>query len=60
MGAQVDSLVDESFFDAYLVSQAEIHSEALDSPISANALNGRLLGQVTHHSAPLSLILSGN
>ena len=33
---------------------------ALSSPLTANALDGRLLAQVTHQTAPVLLYLSGN
>ena len=58
--ALVDSGADDNFIDSTLVTQAGIPVEALPAPKDVNALDGRLLARITHHTVPLSLILSGN
>ncbi|XP_037626231.1 uncharacterized protein LOC119488550 [Sebastes umbrosus] len=56
--ALVDSGADDNFIDSTLVTQAGIPVEALPAPKDVNALDGRLLARITHHTVPLSLILS--
>lgn len=58
--ALVDSVADENFLDIHFAAQAGIATEPLEIPIDANALNGKLLTRITHHTKPLHLILSGN
>lgn len=56
----VDSEEDDSFIDSSLVEQSQIPIETLNSPKTVNALDGRRLPTVTHRTAPISLIISGN
>ena len=56
----VDSGADDSFLDSNFACQAKIPLIQLEKPLTANALDGRLLARVTHQTAPVSLILSGN
>lgn len=58
--ALIDSGAEENFLDQQVADQAGIKLEALDSPVTTLALDGRLLAQVTHRSEPVTLILSGN
>ncbi|KAF7641247.1 hypothetical protein LDENG_00287690, partial [Lucifuga dentata] len=60
LSALIDSGADDNFLDEELARQAGIPCEALDSPLRANALDGRLLAQVKHITKPLLLLLSGN
>ncbi|KAF7653478.1 hypothetical protein LDENG_00082230 [Lucifuga dentata] len=46
--------------DEELVQQLEIGQEPLPHPVPANALDGHLLGTVTHLTSPVHLLLSGN
>ena len=56
----LDSGADESFIDAGLAAQLGVSTTALHSPLQANALNGKRLASVTHITALVSLLLSGN
>ncbi|KAL2083808.1 hypothetical protein ACEWY4_021581, partial [Coilia grayii] len=56
----IDSGADESFIDASLASQLNIPTSPIQTPLVARALNGTLLGKVSHTTSPLSLSLSGN
>ena len=56
----VDSGADDNFIDSCLVSQLSLPSEPLPTAKDVVALDGKLLGRVTHHTVPLSLLLSGN
>ena len=58
--ALVDSGADDSFLDIDFARQAKIPLILLEKPLTANALDGRLLAHVTHQTTPVSLILSGN
>lgn len=58
--ALVDSGADENFLDANLAAQAGVACEQLDTPVRANALDGKLFALVTHRTKSLHLILSGN
>lgn len=53
-----DSAADDNFQDVSLASQAGISNIPLNSPIAVNALDGRFLAWVTHHTVPLLLVLS--
>lgn len=56
----IDSGSDDNFIDSATVSQAHIPTLPLPTPKKVFALDGRLLAHVTHRTAPLSLLLSGN
>ena len=56
----IDSGADENFIDTRLAFQLGLQILPLDSPLVANALNGRKLADITHVSAPVSLLVSGN
>ena len=58
--ALIDSGADENFLDINLAHQANLELELLETPLVANALDGRLLANVTHRTVPLTLMLSGN
>ncbi|KAK7918601.1 hypothetical protein WMY93_009885 [Mugilogobius chulae] len=58
--ALIDSGAEENFLDQRVAEQAGIKLEALRSPVTTLALDGRLLAYVTHRSEPVTLILSGN
>ncbi|KAJ8333610.1 hypothetical protein SKAU_G00416180 [Synaphobranchus kaupii] len=58
--ALIDSGADANFIDSAFVKKFGIPTEALPTPITALALDGRSLGVVTHSTVPLQLILSGN
>lgn len=58
--ALVDSGADENFMDIILVSQADITTKPLTTPLDANAVDGRLLARVTHQTCPVQLIISGH
>lgn len=60
MSALIDSGAEESFIDTNLVEQMQIPTEALPSPLKAQGLNGRHLGQVQHRTIPVTLVLAGN
>ncbi|KAJ8343696.1 hypothetical protein SKAU_G00310250 [Synaphobranchus kaupii] len=51
---------DANFMDITFARRAGIPTEALPSPITALALDGRSLGLVTHSTVPIQLVLSGN
>lgn len=56
----VDSGADDNFIDSSFASQAGIPCQLLSHPKRVFALDGRLLAQVTHRTAPVNLMLSGN
>lgn len=56
----VDSGADENFIDSDVVFQSNLPSEPLPEPKDIFSLDGRLLARVTHRTAPVSLLLSGN
>ena len=58
--ALIDSGADANLLDVTLAAQLGIERESLEKPIHATALDGHLLGRVTHRSVPLSMALSGN
>ena len=60
VGALLDSGADECLIDVSLARQAGIPLEPLDAVLYAQALDGHLLGKITHRTVPLSLTLSGN
>lgn len=49
----VDSGADDNFIDSCLVSQFNLSTESLPTAKDVVALDGRLVGRVTHHTAPL-------
>jgi len=46
--------------DEELAHQLGIGCVRLPSPVSASALDGHLLGKVTHQTTPVHVLLSGN
>lgn len=58
--ALIDSGAEESFLDESVALQCGISLEKLKHPLTASALNGSFLAQVTHCTMPVSLLLSGN
>ena len=60
VGALIDSGADDCLIDYDFAKQAGIPLVPLSTPLSVTSLNGRSLGQVTHQTLPLSLVISGN
>uniref|UniRef100_A0A8C5DKJ9 Retrotransposon gag domain-containing protein n=1 Tax=Gouania willdenowi TaxID=441366 RepID=A0A8C5DKJ9_GOUWI len=58
--ALIDSGAEDNFLDQQVALQAGIELETLSAPVSTLALDGRLLARVTHKTAPVNLVLSGN
>ncbi len=58
--ALLDSGAEESFLDRTLVHQLQIPTTTLHHKIPVSALDGQSLSDITHSSAPLTLITSGN
>ena len=57
VGALVDLGADECLMDVTLARQARV---PLDTSLSAQALDGRTLGKISHCTIPISLTISGN
>lgn len=55
----IDSGADGSIMDAALALQLGLRPEELPSPISASALDGHVLGNVTSQTNPVRMLLSG-
>ena len=60
ISALVDSGAEDNFLDLELALQAGLQIVPLETPLVANALDGRLIAKVTHHTKPIKLVLSGN
>ena len=60
LAALVDSGAEASIMDTELAHQLGLESHRLTPPIPARALDGHLLGTVTHVTTPISMTLSGN
>ncbi len=58
--ALLDSGAEESFLDRTLVHQLQIPTTMLHHTIPVSALDGQSLSDITHSTAPLTLITSGN
>ncbi len=56
----IDSGADVSIINEELAWQLEIERVPLPQPVPANALDGHLLGTVTHQTIPVQMLLSGN
>uniref|UniRef100_A0A8D3E617 Retrotransposon-derived protein PEG10 n=1 Tax=Scophthalmus maximus TaxID=52904 RepID=A0A8D3E617_SCOMX len=56
----IDSGADASIMDEGLVQQLGIDRVPLPRPVAVHALDGHLLGTVTHQTAPIHMLLSGN
>jgi hypothetical protein len=56
----IDSGVDMRLMDVTLASKLGIPTPPLSFPMNVRALNGRSIGQVNHHTTPISLQVSGN
>ena len=60
VGALVDSGADECLMDVTLARQAGVPLESMDTTLSAQALDGHLLGKISHRTIPISLTISRN
>ena len=60
LAALVDSGAEANIMDIKLARQLGLENHRLTPPIPARALDGHLLGSVTHVTAPVSMSLSGN
>lgn len=58
--ALIDSGAEANIMDVDLAQQLDIRRHQLSPPVPAQALDGHLLGTVTHISAPVTMLLSGN
>ena len=56
----IDSGSDANIIDNDLACQLGVSRIRLSVPVPANALDGRLLGTVTHQMVPIHMLLSGN
>lgn len=56
----VDSGADNSFVDENLARQAGLPLVELAEPCTVEDLNGCTLARATHHTASLTLLISGN
>lgn len=56
----IDSGADGNIMDESLAMQFGQEEVPLDTPIPAKALDGHLLGTVTHQTSPVHMLLSGN
>ena len=56
----IDSGSDSNIMDSNLAQQLGVGRIPLPAPVSTNALDGRLLGTVTHMTAPIRMLISGN
>lgn len=56
----IDSGADADFIDEGLARRMRINRVPLPEPVPARALNGHLLGMVTHQTEPVKLLMSGN
>ena len=52
VGALLDSGADECLIDVTLARQAGIPLEPMDTTLSAQALDGHLLGKISHRTIP--------
>ena len=57
VGALLDSGADECLIDVTLARQAGIPLEPMDTTLSVQALDGHLLGKISHRTISLSLYL---
>ena len=53
VGALLDSRADERLIDVTLARQAGIPLEPMDTTLSAQALDGHLLGKISHRTDPV-------
>lgn len=60
LAALVDSGAEANIIDIKLARQLGLENHRLTPPIPARALDGHLLGSVTHVTAPVSMSMSGN
>lgn len=60
LAALVDSGADANIISGELVRQLGLRQEPLSSPAPATALDGHSLGTITHQTAPVPMLLSGN
>ena len=60
VGALVDSGADECLMDVTLARQAGVPLESMDTTLSAHALEGHPLGNISHRTIPVTLTISGN
>lgn len=58
--ALVDSGPEDTCSDKELAEKHRLPLEPWSTPVSANALNGNIQAEVTHHMAPIAVTLSSN
>lgn len=56
----IDSGADDNFIDSGIISKLSIPTVELANSKEVLALDGRLLAEVTHRTAPITLTISGN
>lgn len=56
----IDLGANKSLMDNNLPTRLGLTLEPLPKPIEASALDGCLLGEVNHHTQPVSLLITGN
>lgn len=56
----IDSGYDANIIDAHLAEQLDLRRDPMSNPTPARALDGHLLGTVTHLTCPLRISISGN
>lgn len=56
----MDSGAEDNFVDEDLAAQLGVSLEPLSTPLTAKAKHGGFLAKITHQTAPVTLILSGN
>lgn len=56
----MDSSADANKIDEELAGQLDINMLPLPKSLPARALDGHLLGTVTHQTVPVNLLMSGN
>ena len=57
---RIDLRADMSLMDVTLASELSIPTQPRSFPMNVRALYGRSIGQVTHHTTPINLQVSGN
>lgn len=60
LSSLIDSGTDANFINKELVCQLRISKVPLSKSVPARALDGHLLGMVTHQTEPVNLLMSGN
>lgn len=52
--------MDDDFIDFNLVTKSRILTEAISSNKNDNVLDFKMLVKVTHHTAPITIVMSDN